>query len=69
MRSSLGLLALAAGALAQSSAYTDVNTGISFEGYQDTTGFLFGMALPSTIGSDFIGQMVCSDRCSSRNYE
>jgi cellobiose dehydrogenase (acceptor) len=58
MRLSLGFLALAVGAHAQSSAYTDANTGISFEGYEDTTGFLFGMALPSTLGSDFIGQMV-----------
>lgn len=58
MRASLGLLALGAGAYAQSSAYTDANTGIAFEGHQDTTGFLFGIALPSTIGSDFIGQMV-----------
>jgi len=59
MRSSLLLLATAAGVYAQSSPYTDANTGIAFEGYEDTTGFKFGMALPQTIGSDFIGQMVC----------
>lgn len=59
MRSSLQLLALAAGAYAQTAAvYTDDNSGISFSGYQDTTGMLFGMALPETIGSDFIGQIV-----------
>jgi cellobiose dehydrogenase (acceptor) len=59
MRASLPLLALAAGASAQtSSAFTDANTGITFQGYEDTTGFRFGMALPSTIGSDFIGQMI-----------
>ncbi|RDW92292.1 hypothetical protein BP5796_01686 [Coleophoma crateriformis] len=61
MRSSLSsLAAFAAGAVAQiSSSYVDSNTGITFQGYQDsTTGFQFGMALPTTVGSDFIGQMV-----------
>lgn len=59
MRTFTSLLALAAGAYAQtSSAYTDVNTGITFQGYEDTTGFQFGMAVPTTPASDFIGQMV-----------
>lgn len=58
MRFSLEVLALAAGAYATSTGYTDANTGIDFFGTEDTTGLLFGMALPSTIGSDFIGQLV-----------
>ncbi len=59
MRFHLSLLAFAAGAAAQqSSAYIDANTGITFQGKTDTTGFYFGMAVPTTIGSDFIGQMV-----------
>ncbi|CAL3969300.1 unnamed protein product [Diplocarpon coronariae] len=59
MRFSLFTWAFAAGAAAQqSSAYTDPNTGITFQGKTDTTGFSFGMAAPTTVGSDFIGQMV-----------
>ena len=54
----MGLLAAAIGAYAQSTPYTDANTGISLEGYTDTTGFQFGMAASTTLGSDFIGQMV-----------
>jgi cellobiose dehydrogenase (acceptor) len=38
--------------------YTDSNTGISFAGYSDGKGYLFGMALPETIGSDVIIQLV-----------
>lgn len=55
---SLGLFAL--GVYGQStSSYTDSASGIVFQRYEDTsgTGFSFGMALPETIGSDFIGQM------------
>ncbi|KAL2075246.1 hypothetical protein VTL71DRAFT_189 [Oculimacula yallundae] len=53
------LLAFAAGACAQqSSASVDPNTGITFQGKTDTTGFYFGMAVPTSVGSDFIGQMV-----------
>ncbi|PBP21408.1 GMC oxidoreductase [Diplocarpon rosae] len=59
MRFSLSLWAFAAGAAAQqSSALTDPNTGITFQGKTDTTGFYFGLAAPTTVGSDFIGQMV-----------
>jgi cellobiose dehydrogenase (acceptor) len=59
MRSTLSLLAMAAGAITQTtSAYVDANTGISFQRYGDTTGFGVGMALPETVGKDFIGQMV-----------
>ncbi|KAH6651519.1 hypothetical protein BKA67DRAFT_637517 [Truncatella angustata] len=38
--------------------YTDTNTGISFSGYSDGKGYLFGMALPETIGTDAIIQLV-----------
>ena len=59
MRFSFSLLAFAAGAWAQqSSSSVDPNTGITFQGKTDTTGFYFGMAVPTTVGSDFIGQMV-----------
>lgn len=48
------------GAAGQSaSAYTDTTTGMTFQALQDSsTGFVFGIALPETIGTDFIGQMV-----------
>ena len=59
MRTFTTFLALAAGAYAQSSAYTDDVTGITFQGYTDsTTGFKYGMAVPTTPATDFIGQMV-----------
>lgn len=51
-------LFFAVGAVAQT-AYTDSNTGISFDGYLDSdTGCQFGVALPETLGTDFIAQMV-----------
>jgi cellobiose dehydrogenase (acceptor) len=59
MRSSLLALGFAAGALAQSAAsYVDDNTGITFMGFEDTSGFKYGMVLPETVGGDFIGQIV-----------
>ncbi|OGM47316.1 cellobiose dehydrogenase [Aspergillus bombycis] len=66
MRSSLfgGLVALssALGAAAMnynSSAYSDSTTGIDFQRWCDEkTGFCFGLALPETVDSDFIGQLV-----------
>lgn len=65
MRSSLfgGLVAMssALGAAAMnynSSAYSDSTTGIDFQRWCDeTTGFCFGLALPETVDSDFIGQL------------
>lgn len=38
--------------------YTDSYTGISFSGYSDGKGYVFGMALPETIGTDAIIQLV-----------
>ncbi|KAK6223419.1 hypothetical protein LQW54_000537 [Pestalotiopsis sp. IQ-011] len=38
--------------------YTDSYTGISFSGYSDGKGYIFGMALPETIGTDAIIQLV-----------
>ncbi|KAF8856239.1 FAD/NAD(P)-binding domain-containing protein [Acephala macrosclerotiorum] len=59
MRNFTTFLALTAGAYAQSSAYTDDVTGITFQGYTDsTTGFKYGMAVPTTPATDFIGQMI-----------
>ncbi len=54
------LLGVIRGAAGQSaSAYTDPTTGMTFQALQDSsTGFIFGIALPETIGTDFIGQMV-----------
>ncbi|KAI3393191.1 hypothetical protein diail_4647 [Diaporthe ilicicola] len=53
-----GLFRMAAAATT-SSAYTDANTGIDFQQYSANGGqFSFGMALPETIESDLIGQLV-----------
>lgn len=58
------LLGLTCQALAQSytsSAYTDPNTGIDFQRYVEntqTTGYSWGIALPQTPTTDFIGQLV-----------
>ncbi|KAE8353210.1 hypothetical protein BDV28DRAFT_133546 [Aspergillus coremiiformis] len=65
MRSFLfgGLVALssALGASAanfNSSAYSDAATGIDFQRWCDeSTGYCFGLALPETVDSDFIGQL------------
>lgn len=47
--------AMAAGAVAQSSVnWTDSASGIKFS-YYETDGMAFGVALPETVGSDFIG--------------
>ncbi|KAF9869408.1 GMC oxidoreductase [Colletotrichum karsti] len=51
-----GLLAAAATAQ-QTTAYTDSATEIKFQRYTETSGFSFGVALPSTVGKDFIGQI------------
>jgi cellobiose dehydrogenase (acceptor) len=59
MRASLLTLGFAARALAQTAAsYVDSNTGITFMGFEDTTGFKYGMVLPETVEGDFIGQIV-----------
>ena len=61
MQTALSFLALAVSTSTQtSSAYLDSNTGISFQRYEDMTGFGFGMVLPEDPGTDFIGQMVSS---------
>lgn len=54
------LLGLAGSAVAQgltTTPYSDPNTGIDFQSYQ-STGYSFGIALPETVESDFIGQLV-----------
>ncbi|KAF7863803.1 hypothetical protein EAF04_006768 [Stromatinia cepivora] len=59
MRTSLLALGFAARALAQTAtSYVDANTGITFEGATDTTGFKFGMVMEANATSDFIGQIV-----------
>lgn len=66
MRSFLfgGLVALSStlGAFAanyNSSAYSDSASGIDFQRWCDAnTGFCFGLALPETVGTDFVGQLV-----------
>jgi cellobiose dehydrogenase (acceptor) len=42
----------------QASTYTDRNTGISFNGYADGTGYQFGMVMPQNPSTDFIVQLV-----------
>ncbi|ORX92935.1 hypothetical protein BCR34DRAFT_629431 [Clohesyomyces aquaticus] len=54
---STALLALRATAQS-ASPFTDDKTGITFNGYQDASGYRFGLALPETPGADFIGQIV-----------
>ncbi|PBK93646.1 CBD9-like protein [Armillaria gallica] len=62
LTTSVAILLGIRGAASQSaSAYTDPTTGMTFQALQDSsTGFIFGIALPETIGTDFIGQMVFS---------
>ncbi|KAL1744130.1 hypothetical protein HDZ31DRAFT_26138, partial [Schizophyllum fasciatum] len=58
---SCALFAFVAGAAAQTSTapYTDPLTGIDFQAYTDPpTGLIFGIALPETVTTDFIGQIV-----------
>ncbi|KAK1974153.1 GMC oxidoreductase [Colletotrichum cereale] len=51
-----GLLAAAATAQ-QTSSYIDAASGITFQRHSETSGFSFGIALPTTVGKDFIGQI------------
>lgn len=52
-------LARTAAAATVASAYTDPNTGIDFQTYfASDIEYSFGLALPETIETDFIGQMV-----------
>ncbi|KAF1912017.1 hypothetical protein BDU57DRAFT_598207 [Ampelomyces quisqualis] len=41
----------------RASPYTDANTGITFNGYRDCSGYTFGIALPETPSTDFIAQI------------
>ncbi|GJD03488.1 Cellobiose dehydrogenase [Colletotrichum higginsianum IMI 349063] len=55
------LLGLAGSAAAQlrATAYTDPQTGIDFQRYKPNAyPYSFGIAVPETVGTDFIGQMV-----------
>jgi len=61
----LTLSALVASALAadgsnypQAKQYKDANTGITFLGFADGTGYQFGMAMPQSPATDFIAQLV-----------
>ena len=54
----LSLSVFALGAQSQSFNYTDTKSGITFEGNKDRVGLLFGIALPQTVGTDFIAQIV-----------
>lgn len=56
----MALLGLAGSAMTQSlrtTPYNDPNTGIDFQRYMSDD-YSFGLAIPQTLGSDFIGQMV-----------
>ncbi|KAK1569690.1 GMC oxidoreductase [Colletotrichum navitas] len=53
---SAGLLAAAAAAQ-QTSSYVDAASGITLQRHSETSGFSFGIALPTTVGKDFIGQI------------
>jgi cellobiose dehydrogenase (acceptor) len=54
---SSALLAMRATAQLTASPYVDADTGITFNTYQHTTGYSFGIALPETPTTDFIGQI------------
>lgn len=57
--SSITLPAVAIGAYAQSVAYSDPATGITFQQHVDpATGYTFGLAVPEDPTTDFIGQLV-----------
>ncbi|KAK2035236.1 GMC oxidoreductase [Colletotrichum zoysiae] len=47
----------AATAAQQTSSYVDAASGITFQRHSETSGFAFGIALPTTVGKDFIGQI------------
>lgn len=53
----LGLATSAAAQGLRATAYNDPNTGIDYQRYIKSD-YSFGIAIPETIGSDFIGQMV-----------
>ncbi|KAI8654283.1 GMC-OxRdtase-N domain-containing protein [Fusarium sp. Ph1] len=59
LSSMAALLGLAGTTTAQlrTTPHTDPNTGIDFQQYLSAS-YSFGIALPETVGSDFIGQMV-----------
>jgi hypothetical protein len=44
--------------LGASASTVDHNTGIAFESYTSSKGYTFGIAVPESPGSDFIGQLV-----------
>jgi len=44
--------------LGASASTVDSNTGIAFESYTSYKGYTFGIAVPESPGSDFIGQLV-----------
>lgn len=54
----IGVLALAGAGAAQTAEYTDPNTGITFQQIvKNEDAYTFGLALPETFGTDFIGQI------------
>ncbi|TRM61777.1 hypothetical protein BD626DRAFT_500484 [Schizophyllum amplum] len=53
------LLSLPAAAQDTTAPFTDINTGIEFQAYtDDALGYQFGIALPETVTTEFIGQLV-----------
>ncbi|OAG11596.1 FAD/NAD(P)-binding domain-containing protein [Paraphaeosphaeria sporulosa] len=55
---SSAILALRASAQLTASVYTDEKTGITFNGFQHSSGYKLGYALPETLTSDLIAQLV-----------
>lgn len=51
-------LSLSASAQGTTGAYTEPKTNITFQTYSDPTGYQFGVALPTTPGTDFVGLLV-----------
>lgn len=43
---------------AQSVSYTDPRTSITYQAFQDPSGYTFGVALPTTPSTDFVGLLV-----------
>lgn len=51
-------MALSVSAQGTTGPYSDAKSGITFQTFQDTTGYTFGIALPETPGPDFVGILV-----------
>jgi len=52
------LLALTTTAQTTTTTYTDPKTSITYQAFTDSSGYIFGLSLPSTQSTDFIGLLI-----------